>query len=254
VQYGPDGLQFAELRFPPGRGPFPVLLVVHGGFWSAAYDLEHIGHLCANLTATGIVTCNIEYRRVGNPGGGWPGTFQDVAVAAEYLRKKLTQDSRVDPKRSAVIGHSAGGHLALWLGGRHWVPEFSQASALGERWPRTAISLAGVTDLAKGWDLRLGGGAVNRLMGGGPERYPERYAEGSPIELLPTGTKQVLIHGTDDEIVPASFSESFVEKARALGDDASLVTLKGVGHFELIDPRSNAWKTVASRIQAALGR
>jgi len=115
VQYGRDPNQLAELRFPPGEGPFPLLLVIHGGFWMAAHDLQHISHFCTELTSNGIVTCSLEYRRVGQKGGGWPGTLLDVANGTEYIRQLMSRDRRVDTGRVAVIGHSAGGQLALWL-------------------------------------------------------------------------------------------------------------------------------------------
>jgi len=143
VPYGKDPLQFGELRFPSGPGPFPLLFVIHGGFWSAAYDLAHIGHLCIRLTSLGIVTCSVEYRRVGNEGGGWPGTLLDIAGATEFFRRNLKEDPRVDMSRAAAIGHSAGGHLAFWLGGRHNIQGNSDLR-LGEKpWLRAVISLAG---------------------------------------------------------------------------------------------------------------
>ena len=245
VQYGKNPLQFGELRFPSGPGPFPLLFVIHGGFWSATYDLAHIRHLCSRLTSLGIVTCSVEYRRVGNAGGGWPGTLLDIAGATEFFRKKLNDDPRVDLSRAAAIGHSAGGHLVFWLGGRHNVPRSSDLRSGEKPWLRAVISLAGVVDLREGWNLQLGSGAVGRLIGGGPEQFEDRYREASPIELLPMTLRQVLIHGRDDRVVPISQSEQFVQKAKAAGDTPSLITLDRVGHFELIDPESKAWDVVA---------
>jgi acetyl esterase/lipase len=253
VQYGSDSLQFAELRFPSGKGSFPLLFVIHGGWWLSANDLNHIGHLCAKFTSYGVVTCSLEYRRIGDAGGGWPGTFLDVANAIEYFKDRLTRDVRVDTKRITVIGHSAGGHLALWLGAKHRVPKSSALFTGRSQWLIAAISLAGVADLHTAWELRLGDGAVGKLMGGGPDQYPERYAEASPLELLPMGLKQVLIHGRADENVPISQSERFAERAKVAGDETSLVTLEGIGHFELIDPESRAWDAVAHSTLTTLG-
>jgi acetyl esterase/lipase len=253
VQYGKDPHQFAELRFPPGAGPFPLLFVIHGGFWLAAHDLQHISPLCVELTSLGIATCSLEYRRVGHEGGGWPGTLLDVANGAEYFRQLLSQDRRVDIGRAAVIGHSAGGHLALWLGGRHRLPKGSVLHGGQRPWLTAAISLAGVADLRGAWDSNLGSGAVERLIGGSPNRYPERYSGASPIELLPMGVRQVLIHGREDNTVPIIQSERFVQKARAEGDEASLLPLEGIGHFELIDPTSGAWEAVAGSVSEVLG-
>ncbi len=245
IPYGEDPLQFGELRFPTGTGPYPLLFVIHGGFWSAAYDLAHIGHLCSRLTSLGIVTCSLEYRRVGNAGGGWPGTLLDVANATEFFRKTLSTDPRVDISKAGAIGHSAGGHLAFWLGGRQNISESSKLRQRDKPWLRAVISLAGIVDLHEGWHQQLGSGAVGRLIGGGPDRHEERYREASPIELLPMSLKQVLIHGKHDRTVPISQSEQFVKQAKIAGDKPSLIALEGTGHFELIDPESSAWDAVS---------
>ena len=248
IQYGSDPQHFAELRFPVGQGPFPFLFVIHGGFWQSKYDLSHIGHLCAAFTRKGVITCNVEYRRLGNPGGGWPGTFQDTSLAADRTLEVVSSDPRVDTARTAVIGHSAGGHLALWLASRHRLPEASPLYGAQEYRLGSAVSLAGVCDLRTAWKQQLGNGVVARLMGGTPEQYPDRYDAGSPIELLPTGTRQILIHGLVDDIVPVSQSEKFVERAEQRGEKPSLIELDSIGHFELIDPESDAWSTVIGAV------
>ncbi len=253
IEYGPEPQHFAELRFPDGPGPFPFLFVIHGGFWQSAYDLKHIGSLCTALTDKGIVTCNLEYRRVGDSGGGWPGTFQDVSLATDYILERISSDSRMDISRTAVIGHSAGGHLALWLASRHRIPKASPLRSAQKYRLINAVSLAGVCDLRTAWKQRLGNGAVAKLMGGTPDQYTDRYHAGSPKELLPSGSKHVLIHGANDEIVPISQSEKFVEKAEQLGDRPTLVKLDGVGHFELIDPESDTWSIIARALLALLG-
>jgi acetyl esterase/lipase len=165
----------------------------------------------------------------------------------------MSRDRRVDLRRVAVIGHSAGGHLALWLGGRHRLRRGSVLYCGQKPWLTAVISLAGVADLGSAWDLRLGSGAVGKLMGGSPSEYPERYSEASPIELLPMGVRQILVHGREDDAVPIAQSERYVEKASALGDKASLTSLDGVGHFELIDPASRAWDAVVSSALEVLG-
>ncbi len=253
IRYGSGPQHFAELRIPQGQGPFPFLFVIHGGFWQSAYDLSHIGHLCAAFTHVGIITCNIEYRRLGNTGGGWPGTFQDLGLATDYVLETLSSDPRVDSAKRAVIGHSAGGHLALWLVSRHRIPKDSPLHSAEKYRLGSAVALAGVCDLRNAWKQRLGNGVVARLMGGAPDQYPDRFDAGSPIELLPSGSKQVLIHGTADNIVPISQSERFVERAEQLGEQPTLVKLEGVGHFELIDPESDAWSTVAAAVLPVLG-
>jgi acetyl esterase/lipase len=224
------------------------LFVIHGGFWQSAYDLSHIGHLCAALTPKGIITCNLEYRRLGDSGGGWPGTFQDVSLATDHILETISSDSRVDAARTAVLGHSAGGHLALWLASRHRVSKASPLHGAQKYRLGSAVSLAGVCDLRVAWKQRLGNGVVARLMGGTPDQYPDRYDAGSPIELLPTGTRQVLVHGTADNVVPVSQSEKFVKRAEQVGEHPTLVKLDGVGHFELIDSESEEWSAVIGAV------
>lgn len=252
VHYGNDPNQFAELRFPNVKGSFPLLFVVHGGFWQSEYDLSHIGHLCAAFTSRGIITCSIEYRRIGNPGGGWPGTFQDIGLATRSIFRDLSNDSRFDQARTAIIGHSAGGHLALWLVGSHRISKDSPLHNEQKQEIRRAISLGGVSDLRSAWKKKLGRGTVTRLMSGTPEEHPDRYDAGSPIELLPTGARHALVHGTDDDTVPLSQSEAFVEKAEKLGDQSTLVKLDGIGHYELIDPESEAWQPVVRAVLSLL--
>jgi acetyl esterase/lipase len=252
THYGNDPNQFADLRFPNAKGLFPLLFVVHGGFWQSRYDLSHIGHLCAALTSKGIITCSIEYRRIGNPGGGWPGTFQDINLATRNIIQTMSQDQRFDRTRTAIIGHSAGGHLALWLVGSHRISKGSPLLSDKRQVVNNAVSLAGVSDLSLAWRQKLGNGIVTRLMGGTPEEHPDRYNAGSPIELLPTGGRHVLVHGTVDDTVPASQSEAFVGKAQRLGDRCTLVKLEGLGHYELIDPESEAWPSVVNAVLSLL--
>ena len=253
IKYGESPRHIAELRTPQGDGPFPLLFVIHGGFWQNMYDLSHISHLCAALTRKGIVTCSLEYRRVGDAGGGWPGTFLDLVQATDKVTEKMRSDESVDINRTAVVGHSAGGHLALWLTSSHRVPKESVLHNRSMHHLTKAVSLAGVCDLREAWKQRLGNGAVAKLMGGSPKEYSDRYKAASPIELLPTRTKQVLVHGTEDNIVPISQSESFAERAEQLGDDPNLLKLDGIGHFELIDPESVAWSSVAGALLPLLG-
>ena len=252
IRYGSDPIQFAELRFPNGKGPFPLLFVVHGGFWQSRYDLSHIGHLCTAFTSRGVITCNVEYRRIGNPGGGWPGTFQDISLATRIIVQTTSSDPRFDHARTAILGHSAGGHLALWLAGSHRISRGSPLHLDQRQAITKAISLAGVSDLRLAWKQKLGHGVVTRLMGGTPDKYPDRYNAGSPIELLPTDASQALVHGTDDDTVPLSQSEAYVEKAEKLGDWPTLVKLDGFGHYELIDPESEAWPPVAQAVLSTL--
>lgn len=252
IAYGSEPQQFGDLRLPAGAGPYPVVIGIHGGFWRARYDLIHFGHVCAALTAAGMATWNIEFRRTGDPGGAWPGTFLDVAAAADYLRV-LAPQYHLDLDRVLVVGHSAGGHLACWLAAR---PNIAAESPIYTPDPLSlagVVALAGAVDLRRTWALGLSDNATGLLMGGSPAAYPDRYAAGSPYDLLPLGVRQFLLHGTADTALPLEVSERYLRRASAKGDSATLLTLPDVGHFELIDPLSHAWPTVLSMTTALLG-
>ncbi|HMA36211.1 MAG TPA: alpha/beta hydrolase [Chloroflexia bacterium] len=251
IPYGADPLQFGDLRLPAGPGPHPVVVVIHGGFWRAAYTLEHIGHLCAALTRAGAATWSLEYRRLGNPGGGWPGTFQDVAQGLDHLRA-LAPLHHLDLGRVVTCGHSAGGHLACWLAARPRIPAGAVLHTADPLPVRGVVALAGVVDLRRAWELRLSNAVVAELLGGAPSEVPARYATASPRELLPLGVPQQLVHGTQDENVPFAISQTYAAAATAQGDRAQLVPLPGAGHFEVIDPRSREWPQVQAAVNAAL--
>lgn len=256
IAYGELPSQFGDLRLPrlAGDGSYPVVVYLHGGFWRAAYSLDLGARSCAELTAThGFATWNLEYRRLGEDGGGWPGTFQDVARGADHLRH-LAQQYPLDLERVVFIGHSAGGHLALWLAARSRIPEGDPLAVGSPLQPRGAVSLAGVVDLRRGWELNLSNGVVGDLLGGSPDEVPDRYAAASPVELLPTGLPQVLIHGTADDRVPYELSRAYLEAAIACGDDAELITLPDADHFEVIDPESHAWPHVLGAVQRLVGQ
>lgn len=251
--YGPTRYHFGDLRLPAGPGPHPVVVVIHGGFWRSMYGLEQTGHLCAALTSTGVATWNVEYRRLGNQGGGWPGTFLDVANGVSYLNILLPRYN-LDLERILVMGHAAGGQLALWLAGIQRAPA-SAALNLPDKLPlRGAIALAGVVNLHQAWQLKLSNRVVQRLMGGSPQQYPERYALASPSELLPMGVPQVLLHGTRDRRVPFEISQRYHAAAQAKGEDVRLVSLPGANHFSLIDPHSAAWPHVLEAVQSLLAK
>jgi acetyl esterase/lipase len=260
ISYGSDPHQFGDLRLPAshpsktglgGSRPYPVAIVIHGGCWSADYDLIYMGNMSAALAKAGIATWSIEYRRVGDTGGGWPGTFQDVAKAADYVRE-LAKQYPLDVKRIVAVGHSAGGHLVLWLAARHNLPKSSELYAANPIAIRGLVSLAGIPDLvAAGADTGCGDMGY-RLMGGKPEQFPERYKQGSPAELLPLGVKQVLIHGEADKLVPQKLSVEYEARARKSGDDVMLASVTGAGHFELVVPTTEAWKRVEEAVAGLL--
>jgi acetyl esterase/lipase len=204
-RYGPERSQRAELHMPTGQGPHPVMVVIHGGSWQARYGKIVMRGLVGDLMRRGWAAWNIEYRRVGN-GGGWPATFEDVAAAVDHLQQL---DAPLDLARVCVLGHSAGGHLALWAAAREKLPPGAPGHVAGAL-PvplRAAIAQAGVCDLAGAY-RRWRGGAARALMGGGPERFPERYAAADPAALVPLHMPALLVHGVLDEVVSIELSRS----------------------------------------------
>jgi acetyl esterase/lipase len=242
LAYGSDENQFLDLRVPKGGGPHALAIVIHGGYWRARYDLGYAGHLCAALTAKGIATANLEYRRVGNPGGGWPGTFADLRTAYQFLIQlpaKNVRQYRFDLRRMVVIGHSAGSQLGFCL-------------AAHETGVKAVISLAGVVDLQRAYALHLSNDAVVEFLGGTPAEVGDHYREADPMKLA-VGARQWLVHGAADDIVPPAFSRDYVSAKQKMKEDARLVEIAGAGHFEVVDPRSGAWKDVERVVMEAVG-
>ncbi|MCW2769571.1 MAG: alpha/beta hydrolase [Aeromicrobium sp.] len=229
ITYGTDPAQRAELSRPAGRSK-GVVVILHGGFWRAQYDLGLGRPLARSLVAAGWTAYNVEYRRVGN-GGGWPATFDDVSVAID----RLATIEGIDTARVITLGHSAGGHLAVWAAGR--------GSQDGVAWSdpavrvTAAVSQAGVLDLRGATRLDLGNGAAQALMGGGVDA---RYALADPTAQIPLSVPVRCVHGRSDDIVPLSQSADYVERARRAGADAELIEVDG-DHFVVIDPASPAW-------------
>ena len=240
VAYGADPNQFLEVRLPRAQGPHSVLLNIHGGFWRAKYDLAHTGHLCEALRAAGVATFNIEYRRVGNAGGGWPGTFEDIRAAYRFVQQERSR-FHLDLDRLIVMGHSAGGQLALCL-------------AAHESSLHRAISLAGVVDLKKAFALHLSHDAVVEFLGGKPDAVPEHYREADPMELTIPHARQWLLHGSNDDTVPLELSRDYVMQKKKAGEPAELLEIRRAGHFDLIDPASEAFKQVKNTMLTAVTR
>jgi acetyl esterase/lipase len=250
LKYGTDPNQFGHLYLPEGKGPFPVLVVIHGGCWLSFADLEHVGRFSAAFADAGIAVWSIEYRRVDSPGGGWPNTFLDVGRGIDFLRS-MVSEYPLDLKRVVVVGHSAGGHLALWAAAR---PRIAVESVLHSDAPlpiTAAVSLAGPGQLAP---LRendnevCGGDVVDQLLGGSPGEVPGHYAAGVPFRMLPLGVPQRLITGAGDSAIPPVFAESYAAAAKEAGDDVEAVILEGAAHFEIIVPGTDVWPQVEAEI------
>ncbi len=241
--YGEDSLQFGELILPDGPGRHPVIILIHGGCWLSAYDIKHSRSLANALAQDGVAVWNLEYRRVGDPGGGWPGTFLDVAMGADHLRV-LANKYPLDLSRVLAVGHSAGGHLALWLAARHKIP------ASSDIYNAKPIAISGVLPLAPASELdrlhqkAVCGQVVEKLIGGAPEIFPDRYQQATPSRLAPLGVPQIVIVGERDGAW-GWVSDAYVRAARAAGDaQIQLIKVPEAGHFEVIDPKSSAWPIV----------
>lgn len=200
-------------------------MFVHGGFWRAKFTLHYAGHLCDSFARAGVATWNIEYRRVGDNGGGWPGTCRDVLAGALFAGA-LARSYPLDLARVVIGGHSAGGHLALWAAAQKDLPL------------RAVVCLGGVADLQRAFELNLGGGAVREFFGGPP------VAAASPLALLPIAAPQILIHGRNDDIVPLEIAEHFAGSS----PNARLLEIEGGDHFDVVDPRSPHWPRVLEAV------
>lgn len=222
MQYGPHPDQRVEVC-APSDAPRAIAVVIHGGFWRARYKADLMNALCRDLAARGYEAWNAEYRRVGD-GGGWPATLDDVAAVVGRAGERGLP--------VVTLGHSAGGHLALW------------AAAPGVA---LAVAQAGVVDLAEAWRLGLSSHAVGELLGGGPAEVPDRYAEASPAARIPLGIRQLIVHGRNDDVVPIEMSRSYRDRASAAGDEIELVETDE-GHFECLDPGASSWAAIVQRL------
>lgn len=249
VKYGSDPLQVVDVWIPRGRGRHPTVLMVHGGCWQSAIADRHImDWIAEDLRRRGFAVWNIDYRGIDRPGGGFPGTFSDVAAAADAVRTHA-REYRLDTRRVVAVGHSAGGHLALWLAGR---PRLPAGSVL--RSPRplpiaSVISLGGLPDLELAGRLDNGCGTevAGKLAGG-------HLAETSIPRLAPLGVPQRLINGLQDSIIPTATATDYRRRMRATGDNVRVRWVAQTGHVELIAPETRAWATAVAEIRAAFRR
>lgn len=257
LAYGSDPLQFGELRLPKTKGPHPVVILVHGGCWVdklpggnpriTTYEL--LRPLAAALTEAGIATWNIEYRRAGNPGGGWPGSYQDLSQAADFLRQ-ISASTDLDLRRVVLVGHSSGGQLALWMAARSKLPASSPLYSKNPLLVKAVIDIDAPPDLASTQPLErkfCPVPGVSEFLGGTPADQPERYRDGSALSFLPLGVPQWivaagLLHSAME------LATSYEKEAKAKGDRITIVTLDGSGHFDMLKPDSGYGKTLLETI------
>lgn len=243
LAYGVEPEQQIELWLPAEHSdPTPLIVLVHGGCWLADYDVSHIRPLASEIASSGLAVIALEYRRVGQEGGGWPGTFDDISAGLEFISSM--QDPRLDLSRVILVGHSAGGHLALWAAGRSLLDRSQTLYRENPFMPRGVIGLAAITNLASYAEGQNSCQEVTpRLVGGLPSEKPERYKQASPSQLG-TAIPAVLLHGDQDAIVPIS-------QAQAL-PQAKLVTIEGAGHFDMIHPGTAVFPRLLATIEELL--
>ena len=241
LAYGPEPGQEGDLWLPATAGPHPVVVLLHGGFWYHAWERDLMDGLALDLAGRGFAAWNVEYRRVG-AGGGWPAPAEDTHRATEHLLA-LAPVYDLDLGRVAVLGHSAGAQLALWVAAR---------GRRAEVHPALAVGLATIGDLAAAREERIGGGSVARLLDGTDAGADSALADASPIARLPIGVPQILAHAADDHVVPLSQTTAYAKAATDAGDDVTVLCPGTGGHFDLIDPRTPSWDTVATALEARL--
>lgn len=257
IPYGPDPMQVGELSRPLVEGPRPVVVLVHGGYWRVGFTRTAMDELASDLARVGFAAWNLDYRCFGQVGGGWPGTVEDVAAGIDHLAE-IAPSRNLDPNRVAVIGHSAGGQLAIWACARAFAPSDAPgASPIVE--PRGVVSLAGVVDLvSSAHSTEPGGGvelrrAIEDFLAATPDQAPDRYALASPLALVPLGVPQLILHGSLDDRVPLEQSKRYADAAAAAGDQVELVELDGVDHFQVIEATTAWWDQVLEWLIGLLG-
>ncbi len=253
IQYGAAPSEFADLWLPPGAGPRRVVVLIHGGCWRANLPgVDLTAYAAEDLRQHGFAVWNIEYRRLGEDGGGYPGSYQDVATAVDWLRK-LPKSDRLDLRHVIAVGHSSGGHLALWTAARPRLPKSSPLYASNPLPIEGVVSLAGIGDLdayRRNGPQACGGPGVVEAVAGLAARGPfDVFTDTSPVMLLPLGVPQAIVSGARDPIVPPAFGKAYAARAAAAGDRVEEVTLPDAAHFELIDPQSPAFATVRALIE-----
>lgn len=251
IAYGPAGSQFGELWMPRGGGSHRVVVLVHGGCWQKDFGLDLMDLAADDLRQRGLAVWNIEYRRLGEVGGGYPGTFLDVGLAVDEL-KSLAPRYNLDLRHVVLVGHSSGGQLALWAAARHRLDKSGPLYTAHPLPVAGVVTLAGIDDLLSyrrvGPEACGGAATINALIGAGRRTKEDPFADTSPAALVPIGAPQTVISGALDLIVPPIFGADYAAKAAAAHDAVRLITIPDAGHFELIDPQAPAWTTIQETI------
>jgi len=253
IHYGPGPLQFGNLRLPKKPGPHATVVFIHGGCWLSEYDIGHVGALEQGFADAGYAVWSLEYRRVGDDGGGWPGTFTDIGAGADFLRE-LAPKYALDLSRVVAVGHSAGGQFALWLSARKKIPATSELYVANPLVVQGVLGLAPAPDLEGLHASAACGNVIDKLMGGSPADQPSRYASASPMQLAPIGLPQLLVIGKFDQSW-GPIGRAYYARAQAVGDTAvKLVEAAESGHFEMIAPATSTWPVVIEALRGLFAR
>jgi len=255
VAYGAAPSQFAQLFLPAGAGPFPLVVLIHGGCWTQAFGgITQMRSMAGSLVEQGIAVWNVEYRRYDEEGGGYPGMYQDVATALDLLRT-LAPQHQLDLARVVLVGHSAGGHLAQWAASRARLPRSSPLYVADPLPVPVVVSLGGLADLRH--EEALIKTSCERdmvqLAGVASAARPDIFSDTSPAEMLPAGIRTLLIHGELDTISPPRVGQDYARRAQAAGDAAQLLVLPGASHYDEVAATSSSWTIVSAQIRQALG-
>lgn len=252
VRYANESpLQFGDVRLPatppPARG-YPVLIFIHGGGWLSDWNKDYSDALVENLAGQGYATWSIEYRRLGNAGGGFPGTYLDVARAADFV-EMLGRRYPLDLNRVIAVGHSAGGHLALWLAGRRHIPPSSEIATPKPLRIRGVVVVASVSSLEDALEKSGRTSTLAMLAADSVDEARRRYAEASPDRLLPLDARVRVIDGSKDAAWRIASNLSFVDRAKRAGDDADHVMLQGANHFDVVTPTGPAFAAIVRALK-----
>lgn len=249
LPYGSSPEQVGELRLSSRSGPHPVAVVVHGGCWRSLADRHYMASLAQDLTEHGWATWNLDFRLIDRPGGAFPGIFHDVALGMDHV-ERMAKEFSLDASRVVTLGHSSGGHLALWLAARPMIPSTSEVGSPDPLRSRAVVSLGGIADLEH-FDRMGGGGcegAVVELLGGLPHEVPDRWAVADPTRLLPLGVPQLFLTGEHDLVVPLGHAQAYAARARHAGDSAVVEAVPDAAHFEVVAPWWGGWSEVRARV------